>query len=383
MKTGLKDRVCRVVERLSPELAAINRDLYEHPEPGYQERYSCELLASRLEQGGFALEMGIAGLPTAFRATGHGKGSGPRVALLAEYDALPGVGHGCGHNIIGTAAVGAALAVAEVLPELPGTVIVLGCPAEEGGVEGAGGKVVLAEQGAFAGVEAALMIHPSTRNIVVSGSTAREALEATFTGERSLSDQAVALLFDALNALRAAFPPEMRIHGITVGGGEGRSPSARVYVRARDGEQLGMAVARVDNCIQGAALALGLQGRRRLYTRTYESLKPNRVLAELFTANLRELGLYVDPPESRGSGSTDMGNISRLVPAIHPYIAIADHNLIPHSREFAAATISERGQRGLVDGAKALAMTVVDLLAEPGLLEAAREAFREGRNCMR
>lgn len=383
----------KTIEELAPVLKATSREIHGHPELGFQEVKASGLLADRLEQGGFAVRRGVSDMPTAFVASWPPGGEGPTVALLAEYDALPGVGHGCGHNIIGTAAVGAGLAVASLGSQLPGRVLVIGCPAEEGGVEGAGGKVRLLEAGVFAGVDAALMIHPGTIDAPSGHSSCRLALEVSFQGKTAHAAgspheginalEGVIQTFNAINALRQHLPGSVRVHGVVARGGEAPNVvpddgQIRLYVRAPSLPDLEVAAERVRNCARGAAMATGCRLTFREFARTYIDLVANGPLEETFERNLAALGRALSPrvESARGTGSTDMGNVSHVIPAIHPYVAIGERlgGPTPHSREFAAASISERGEECLIVAAKALAMTALDLLLSPKTLEAVKQA---------
>jgi len=401
-----KAAIGKIVDGLAPALRETSRRICEHPELGFQEVAAAELLTGLLERGGFDVRRGVAGMATAFLATWPPDGgrAGPTVALLAEYDALPGVGHGCGHNIIGTAAVGAGLALAslgrEAAPDgagdlggLPGRVLVIGCPAEEGGVEGAGGKVVLVEAGIFSGIDAAMMVHPGVVDAPSGRSSCRVALEIGFTGKAAHAAgapheginalEAVIQTFNAVNALRQHLPGSVRVHGVVIKGGEAPNVvpdegQIRIYVRAPSLPELGPAAERIRNCARGAALATGCQVAFREFAHTYVDLVASGPLDEAFGRNMTELGRPpVKPGESgRGMGSTDMGNVSHVVPAIHPYVAIAERAGGPasHSREFGLASVSPKGEEALIVAAKALAMTGLDLLLSPETLRAVRES---------
>ncbi len=387
-----KDAVCDAVDELTPLLKATSRRIYENPELGFQEVSACHLLTGLLERAGFAVERGVAGMATAFRAALPPGGDGPTVALLAEYDALPGVGHGCGHNLIGTAAAGAGMAVARLGP-LPGQVMVIGCPAEEGGVEGAGGKVALVEAGLFDGVDAALMVHPSGQDAPSGRSSCRLAQEITFLGKAAHAAgapyeginalEAVIQTFNAVNALRQHLPGSIRVHGIVAKGGEAPNivpdeGKIRLYVRAPSLAELEPAAERVRDCARGAAMATGCQVSFREFAHTYVNLVANGPLDEAFGRNMAALGRLPVPPgeAGRGTGSTDMGNVSHVIPAIHPYVGISERGGGPasHSREFAGATVSPRGEEALVAATKALAMTCLDLMLSPETLRAVRRA---------
>lgn len=390
--SAAKGTVRDAVDELAPLLKATSREIYEHPELGFQEAAACGLLAGLLERAGFAVERGVAGMATAFRATLPPGRDGPTVALLAEYDALPGVGHGCGHNLIGTAAAGAGLALARLGP-LPGRVLVVGCPAEEGGVEGAGGKVVLVEAGFFDGVDAALMVHPSGQDAPSGRSSCRLALEIGFLGKAAHAAgapheginalEAVIQTFNAINALRQHLPGSVRVHGVVAKGGEAPNivpdeGRIRLYVRAPSLAELEPAAERVRNCAKGAAMATGCQLTFREFAYTYVDLRANAPLDEAFSRNMAALGRLPARPgdAGRGTGSTDMGNVSHVLPAIHPYVGICERGGGPasHSREFAEATVTSRGEEALLVAAKALAMTCLDLLLSPETLKAVKRA---------
>ena len=389
---GLKREVVRRVGDIAPALGELSLRIHANPEPGYGERQACAWLCQALEERGFEVLRAPGGLETAFcarRGAGH-----PVVAFLAEYDALPEVGHGCGHNLIGAASIGAATALAGLLDRLSGTVMVIGTPAEEGAVDDAGGKAVLLERGVFAGVDAAMMFHPSTHTSVATTTTAREALEISFRGRAAHAAgspaeginalDAVILLFNSINALRPALREGSSIHGVITHGGVvpniiPEHAAARVYVRAPTHSDLAEASRRVRDCAQGAALATGATPAIRTYARTYLSMAPNRVLAALFSANLALLRVRAENVP-RGAGSTDMGNVSQVLPALHPYIAIPGLRAVPsHSRPFADAAGSARGLRTMLLAARLLALTGADLLGDPDLVAQAWAAHANPR----
>jgi amidohydrolase len=381
------------LDRASTKLFEVSDRMYEEPEIGLKEVKSAKALVSLLAEAGFEVETGLAGMPTSFRAVKKGKRGGPVIAILAEYDALPEIGHGCGHNIIGTGAVGAGLALADLMEHVRGTLIVLGCPAEEGAVDGAGGKVRLVKAGAFRGVDAAMMFHPSQKDMVMATSNARVAMEIAFHGKTAHAASApheginaldaAIQTFNSWNALRQQLKEDVRIHGIITKGGA--SPNIipdyaeiRMYCRAADMKYLEEVEAKVRKCAEGAALATGAKVVFRYTAEAYSNMVTNVTLANAFGANLELLGRKVVPPEAKsGGGSTDMANVSHEVPSVHAYIAICKiGEASSHSREFARATLTEVGHKGLLDGAKALAMTAIDAFTRPTLLKAAKDEFR-------
>ncbi|HIC88799.1 MAG TPA: M20 family peptidase, partial [Anaerolineae bacterium] len=377
----------QAVEELRERLVCVSETLSAHPEVAFEEFESMKLLADTAEKHGFQVERGIADLPTAFRATRSGVGPGPRIAILAEYDALPGLGHACGHNLIAAASLGAALALSRLMDRLPGQIVLLGTPAEEKG----GGKMLMVDRGVFRNVDMAMMVHPSVYNMVSRKSLASHNLIFEYFGKAAHAAaapdeginalNAVIALFNLVNAMRGHLPDGVRIHGIILHGGEAHNivpdyASAQFSVRTPTSAMAGGIVEKVITCARAAAMATGA---RLEYEEVYhyDNMVPNPILGDLFRANLEALGRIVTEPEENGRmGSTDMGNVSHIVPAIHPYIQIADEGVAGHTPEFREAAISPRGHQGLIDAAKAMAMTAVDLLTAPGLIEEVRAAFR-------
>ena len=381
-----KDRIGAAVDELRDELLAASHAIHADPEIAFQEHRASARLADALKRGGFTVQRGVGGLETAFRAELAGTRSGPTVAILAEYDALPDVGHGCGHNIIATSALGAGLALARCGNDFAGRIVVIGTPAEEGG----GGKVILAQAGVFGDVDAAMMIHPSTRNLVLRGSLANSRLDLTFHGiaahaasspDKGINAlEAVIQTFVGVNAKRLQMRHDARVHGIITHGGDAVNiiPSraaAKFSVRARDRAYQRELVQILRQAAEGAATATGAR-LEWSEERGYDNMVPNPTIAELFDQNMRSLGLDVVSPEpNERMGSTDMGDISQLMPALHAYFAIAPEETPGHSIAFAEAAASESGDAAVINAAKSLAMTAADLLAEPLLLERAKAEY--------
>ena len=382
----LKARAIERVDALAAELTGLALDIHEHPELAFQEYRSATALAELLGRHGLEAKLGAGGLETAFQAE-HGDGRGPTVAVLAEYDALPGVGHGCGHNLICTAAVGAGLAVAASAAEMPGRLLVIGTPAEEGG----GGKIILARAGLFEGVDAAMMFHPSGRNMVNRGSLAMTRVKVEFHGKAAHAASAPDLGVNALeamiqtfvsvNGLRQHLRRDAVMHGVITDGGKVANivpayTSAEFSVRANDFEYRDQLIERLRNCVEAAALSTGCQGVVAPGM-GYDNMVPNQALAEVFKENLVQLGVDVQAPRpGERMGSTDMGDISQLLPAIHPYLAIASESVPGHSIDFAAAARSETGLQAMLTAAKAIALTCLDLFYRPELVERARQEFQ-------
>ncbi|MFQ5585970.1 MAG: M20 family metallopeptidase [Thermodesulfobacteriota bacterium] len=384
-KVGLRERVLREADGLNERLSSMSNAFYHHPETAFREYETSAALQRFLTENGFTVETGIAGLETAFRAV-WGRGT-PVIALLAEMDALPGIGHGCGHNLIGPAAAGAAVVVSKVLPETAGTVIVLGTPAEEDG----GGKIALLNAGVFREVDCAMMIHPSSRRMVTKGFIGLIRIHLTFTGRSSHAScypeeginalDAVLQTFNSVNALRQQLRGDVRIHGIITDGGKAPNiiperASATFYVRAGDMRGLEATKERFLNCARGAALATGCQVAIEEEDDVNAPMKINRSLARMYREKLTDLGLEEEQntPDDRNLGSSDIGNVSQVVPTIHPLVPVR-RGINIHTSEFAEATISDDGHRALLEGVKSMALTTLELMTNPAALDAVKGEF--------
>ncbi len=383
----LYERADQHVERLNERLWAVATALHQQPELAYEEHAATARLTGELADDGFEVDPGIAGLPTAFRArSGNGR---PCVALLLEYDALPGLGHACGHNLIAGAGLGAALAANAVLADSPGSLLVVGTPAEERG----GGKVALAQAGVFDDVDAALMVHPGVHSWSWAPLTAQVELTLTFHGraahptgdpERGL-DALAALIqaFGVLSALRPRLPAGSHVQGIITDGGEATNivperAAGRFGLRALTTGALERLVEEVTTCAQGTAQATGTSVEVERHGRGYAHFRDNPVLSQRFTEHLAAWGIHATPPDPGVYlGSSDIGDVSVRVPAIHPFVAIttADHS--DHTPEFAAAAASPRGRSAMLASAAALARTAIDLRTHPALVSLAWDCFRD------
>ncbi len=384
----LKKSITSGVDRQSQQLSELSLKIHDNPELGFQETRAATWLTGYLEENGFRLERGICELATAFRAS-YGEGR-PIVAILAEYDALPKLGHACGHNIIAGAAVGAAVAARPAVDKFGGSVCVIGTPAEEI----YGGKVIIANRGGFDDIDAAMMVHPGVRDLATTQALAARQLDVEFFGKAAHAAarpemginalEALLLSFTAINSLRQHIKDGARIHGVITDGGEAANivpahSAATFIVRAQDNAYLEELRPRVIDCFTGAAVATGARLEHRWDDVSYASLRNNLTLARLFRQNMGYLGRKMqmtDPDHT--FGSTDMGNVSHLVPSIHPFVAVAPREVLAHSPEFAVAAASEAGRQGMLDAAKALAMTVADLVTSPELFGKVREEFEHG-----
>ena len=390
---AVKAKVTEAVDRLADELERLSHQLHDHPELAFKEEQAHAWLSEFLAKHGATVERGVGGLATAFRATISGTTAGPTIAIMAEYDALPGIGHACGHNVIATAGVGAGAALAQALGTLPfaGRIQVIGTPAEEGGA----GKVKLMEAGVFAGVDAAMMIHgrcgtqvwrPTLGIIKVKVEFFGQAAHASSWPWRGVNAlNAVIGLFNALDAMRQQIRPDARMHGVITKGGEQANiipeyTSAEFYLRATTVAYCHELLQRFTAAADGAAAATGCRVKVSPDPTVHEPMRANPTMTGLFRQNLEYIDFPEDPDDGQaGYGSTDCGNVSQRLPTIHPYIRISPDGVPGHSREFAEWARSPLARAGMVAGAKALALTALDLLATPETLARARQDFsREG-----
>jgi len=384
----LKRMVEAAVADLRGSLVALSRDLYEHPELSLQETRSSAILQDHLRDAGFSVRSGVASLPTSFVATRQGAGPGPRVAFLAEYDALPGIGHACGHNLIAAAGVGAGLALARAAEKIRGAILVIGTPAEET----VGGKCIMVREGVFQDVDAALMVHPGSEWRVESDSLACISLEVTFTGreahavawpERGVNAlDALIQLFIAVEMLRKRLGRDVKIPGIILEGGVRPNiiPARAVghfSLRAPDRSSRDRVREEFEKTVDGVARATGCGSSVRATDEPYDEMVTNKTMAALFQSHLRDAGIRTVDGPRQNKGSLDMGNVSRAVPSLHPFIAICEPDVASHSSGFARASVSPRGEEALVAAVRALALTGLDLLSQPGLLQQARREFEE------
>ncbi len=390
MLDPLKQALIEGVDRLSPELLQISRFLHANPELAFEEYQAAELLIRTLEEHGFSLERGVARLTTAFTAS-YASGEGPTIAFLAEYDALPGMGHACGHNLIASASVGAALALKSRLDQVPGRVLLVGCPAEEKG----GGKIPLVEAGLFQWVDAAMLVHPSNRTEMVKKALGMRDVQVEFFGKAAHAAalpylginalDAVILTFNNINALRQQLRSDARIHGVITHGGKAPNiipdyAAALFYVRALDMGYLEELYQKVLGCFEAAASATGTTYQVKRAGHDYHPHKINYSLAQLFRQNLEALGAEVDQgPEDVELGSTDVGNVSQVVPTLQPTITICGPKVSCHMPEFAVASGSSAGEEGMLLAARAMALTGLDLLRDRDALDRVKAEFAGGR----
>ncbi|HUN60078.1 MAG TPA: M20 family metallopeptidase [Candidatus Binataceae bacterium] len=387
------------IETSRTKLLELSHRIHAHPELGFEEERACDWMCEVMTDAGFNVERGISDLPTAFAARA---GSGPlHIAICAEYDALPAIGHACGHNIIASSAAGAGLALARIADDAGLTITVLGTPAEE--VCNAGGKIQMLDRGAFDGVHAAMMVHPGPVDMVAPPIIAAAQFEVFYTGKTAHASafpelginaaDALTIAQTAVGLLRQHIHHTDRIHGIITKGGDAPNvipahTSARYIARASSLEKLKALLPRVHRCFEAGAIATGCKYEITGGDQPYAEMHHDRDLASLFYRNGIALGREFsdsDPkvPGSRerrgmGAGSTDMGNVSLRFPAIHPIIGIKSLPAVNHQPEFTAHCITEEGDRAVIDGAISLAWTAIDAATDPDLRSRLINRAQEG-----
>jgi amidohydrolase len=385
---ALKKDVERIVDSRRDELLALSHAIHQEPELALEEFKAAKRLSDAVESHDLAVQRESFGLKTAY-VSEFGKAGGPTIAILSEYDALPGVGHACGHNIIATTGLGAALALSKLGAKLPGRVRYLGTPAEER----FGGKEIIAEEGAFDGCDAAMMIHPSNLNLATMPCIAISEVEVTYIGRaahaaampyRGLNAlDAVVTAYQSIAQLRQHIKQSERLHGIITEGGLAANivperAACRFYVRAADIHELAELKVRVHRCFEGAALSTGTKAEIKWGNTDYLDMKTNWPMADRFMHHARGLGRDFFPVKeipAGFAGSTDMGNVSHRVPSIHPMLAVAPAGVIIHNAEFATWAASPKGDDAVIDGAKALALTALELMSDRVLLDTAKNDF--------
>jgi amidohydrolase len=386
-------RLRQRLDALRDVLLDTSHRIHARPETRFEEFYASALLADLLADHGFEVQRPFADLETAFLGAFDTGRPGPRVAVFCEYDALPEIGHGCGHNVIASAGLGAALLTKDLLahdPSLGGSLLVVGSPAEEGG----GGKVPIIDSGVLDDVDAAMMLHPAGENLPAMTTLSRAGLKITFTGraahaavspERGINAlDAAVLMLTAIGLLRQQLTPDVRIHAIITEGGAAQNiiPERTVLqasVRAADPRVLlADVLPRFENCARGAALATGAEVRIEPTAPVYLSIQPNPVLADIVAHSFRRVGRDTAPPRTEVfPGSTDMGNVSQVVPSIHPNIEIVP-GLTMHSRQATELVGGQHGDDAVVDGALMLGMTASTLFRHREMVDRVKAAFVAG-----
>ena len=383
----MRNKVTKEIEGIESELRALNESIYADPELGEEEYKSCQAHIQFLQQHGFQIQSQYLGISTAFKATLDSWKPGPTIAYLAEYDALPDIGHGCGHNLLGTVSSGAGVILGKMLSETGGRVVVFGTPAEETN----GFKVDMANQGAFDKIDVAMIAHPGSNHCRSGRSLAMEALEFTFLGKAAHAAEnpeaginaldAVLNMFNNINALREHIRLDARVHGIIKEGGivaniVPERAVARFYIRALSKNYLKQLIVKVKNCAEGASLAAGTRLHIRNYEKSYDNMVTNLALSDAYCRNLLKMDVAAihDSPNDE-IGSIDAGNVSHKCPAIHPYFAISERSVIKHTKEFAQSTITPFAYQEMKKTIGALVLTGLDIVMDPELLKNIKTEF--------
>lgn len=377
----------REVRALGPAMSALNSRIFENPELNFNEHFAAGRITDALAKEGFKIRLGKKKLGTAFEASWRGGRQRPVVAILAEYDALPNLGHACGHSMIAAAAYGAAVAAKRILGKKCGTLKVVGTPGEEGG----GGKLLMIREGWFKGIDAAIMVHPSNRNRAVARMLAVMELEFKFYGKSSHAAahpdlginalDAVIMLFNGVNAMRQQTPNFSRVHGIITRGGDAPNiipefASAKFFVRGLTVGDFELVLEKVVNCARAAATATGCKLKVVKNPVFYLPFEPNRTMGRVFRRHMEAVGLRDGgTPENEEIGSSDIGNLSQVVPALHPEFAVSGPDVVNHSRDFLKAVTSKKGMDAMFKASAALTATVCDLFTTPSLMKAVRREF--------
>ncbi|MDP3386181.1 MAG: M20 family metallopeptidase [Eubacteriales bacterium] len=388
----MKERIESLTNDIKNELEELSLYIYNNPELGYDEYKSSKAHVELLRKHRFEVEEGYLGMDTAFKAVYKGQKTGPTVGYLAEYDALPGIGHGCGHNILGAVSTGAGIVLSKLVDEIGGNIVVFGTPAEET----SGAKVRMTDMGAFDKLDVAMSAHPDSDFSKSGSSLALEAIQFTFRGktahaaaapEKGINAlDACLATFHSINALRQHTLPEARIHGIIRAGGEAANivpelAIAEFYVRTTNKHYLIELSEKVKNCARAGALAAGAQLEITNYEESFDNLVTNKTLQDTFVKNLGSFGITNVKPAEDMMGSTDVGNVSQVCPTIHPKFGICEEGIVipVHTREFAEATLTETAKTNVSKTVMGLAMTAVDIIVDGELLEQIKKEFKEAR----
>lgn len=371
----MKDILASEGKKIHKRLIEISDYIYQNPELGNEEYKAVKVLTELLKEHSFKVEEKYLNMDTAFKATFDSGKPGLTIGYLCEYDALPGIGHGCGHNMIGTISSGAGIVLSKIIDKVGGKIIVYGTPAEETN----GAKVIMVEEGAFDGLDCAMMVHPNDKTYASGTSSALYPIQFIFKGKTahaaSCPEQginalnAVIQLFNGIDALRQHVTKDVLMHGIITEGGVAANivperAVAQFYIRAAKKATIEEVLEKVKNIARGAALMTGCELEMDRYELPYDDLNTNEVLSEAFNENLRSLGITDIHAPKTGGGSSDIGNVSYVTPTIHPYISISNCEVRGHSRELAKATTESLGHERLLTAVLALAYTGYDVLTK-------------------
>ncbi len=383
----MKNKVLKFIDEITPELNEMSLEIYKNPELGYQEFKACKIHTDLLKKYGFDVEENFSGVETGFKAVYKGKKEGLTVAYMAEYDALPGIGHGCGHNLLGTVSTGAGIVLKEIIDEIGGTVIVFGTPAEET----SGAKVTFVENNEFDGVDIALMAHPGSSYTKSGASLALEPIEFEFFGKTSHAAAApekginaldgAIQTFNSVNALREHMRSDSRVHGVIIEGGKAANivpdyAKVQYYVRSTTKTYNTELLEKVKNCARGAALATGTELKITKFEFNYDNMVTNETLSKVFNDTIYEIAGVVMNEPSKSTGSIDAGQVSQVCPTIHPYFDVTnDPTIAGHTRELADATLKDYAKEQMKNTIAALVLTAAKVIQDPKLYQEIKHEF--------
>lgn len=383
-------RIIEFLDENRERFVSISQKIHANPELGNEEFFASNLLVEELRSEGFEVEVDIAGHKTAFIARKKSKkGEFPKIAFLAEYDALPNLGHACGHNIIGSISVAAAVALSRLFDDIPGEVVIYGCPAEEGGENGSA-KASLVRENLFEGIDVAMIIHPSSENSITKNTLAVNPLDFEFFGKSSHAAaspedginalDAMIHFFNGIATLRQHIKPDVKIHGIITHGGDAPNiipdyTKARFYIRSATKEGCEEVTKKIEKIAEGAALMTGCTSKISSFQNRVDNIVPVKYFDQLYVETMKKLGVEVLTDSKKQMGSTDVGNVSHVIPTIHPTIKICGDEVAGHTVEFAQASCSHKGDEAVVLGAKGLALLGLKLILDEEKLDKIKQAF--------
>lgn len=383
----MKDKVLEIINKITPELNELSVAIYNNPELGYEEFAACKLHTEILKKHGFNVQSNFSGVATGFKAGYKSKKPGITIAYLAEYDALPGIGHGCGHNLLGTVSTGAGIVLKEIIDEIGGTVVVFGTPAEET----SGAKVTYVENHEFDNIDIAMMAHPGSEYTKSGSSLALEPIQFEFFGKTAHAAaspemginalDAAIQTFNSINALREHIRSDSRVHGVIIEGGKAANivpdySKSQFYVRSTSKTYNLELLEKIKNCAKGAALATGCELKITKYEFNYDNMVTNEELSSIFNKKIYEVaGITMQEP-SKGTGSIDMGQVSQVCPAIHPYFDITnDKNIAGHTREMASSTLTDYAKEQMKNTIAALVLTAAEVMQNKEIFEKIKYEF--------
>lgn len=383
----MKNKVMALVDEIAPELNELSLEIFNNPELGYEEYKACKLHTDILRKYGFTVEKNFSGVETGFKAVYKGEKDGITVAYMAEYDALPGIGHGCGHNLLGSVSTGAGIVLKQIIDEIGGTVIVFGTPAEET----SGAKVTYVENHEFDNVNIAMMAHPGSDYTKSGTSLALEPIQFEFFGktahaaaapEKGINALDAAIqTFNSVNALREHMKSDSRVHGVIIEGGKAANivpdyAKVQYYVRSTSKTYNLELLEKVKNCAQGAALATGAKLKITKFEFTYDNMVTNQILSSIFNDKIYEVAGIVMNEPSKNTGSIDAGQVSQVCPTIHPYFDITnDKSIAAHTRELANSTLTDYAKQQMKNTIAALVLTAAEIIQNPDLYKKIKYEF--------